>query len=79
MSVQCIDCKRFDLQGAGRMAREGFGLCTVTTRSWQFFSATYPRQCTRFEAAPAQQAETRRQWHAGRRSAPTAVSPVRAA
>lgn len=62
VTVQCIDCARFDMKGADqKMARLGFGLCKLRPRA-EFYGATRERDCAEFQAAPEARAAERRRW-----------------
>lgn len=65
MTPQCIDCRQFSLREAGAMARLGFGYCVFEKSRASFHSATYERDCHRFEPTEAGVAERRRQWLEG--------------
>jgi len=64
MSVQCIDCDRFNLRESNS-ARLGFGVCALKTRA-EMCSATYTRQCEHFKPTDAEKAAGRREWLAKR-------------
>lgn len=62
MTVHCIDCQHFSLRNAGSMAKRGYGHCEFAKRTSQFESATFPRQCSKFEKADADTSDKRRAW-----------------
>lgn len=62
MSSQCIDCKQFSLREAGAMARLGFGHCAFDKSRASFYSATYKRQCQRFDPTEQGVCANRRAW-----------------
>lgn len=66
MTVQCLTCQNFNLRDAGRMAREGFGLC-AKRRPHEFMSAVYQRDCRKHVPAADEVVAKRREWReAGR-------------
>lgn len=56
--VQCFTCSHFRLKDAGKMAVLGFGCCQRKQKH-EFYSATYPRECAAFIAAPKAVADER--------------------
>lgn len=49
------------------MARQGYGHCEPANRSYEFQSATFERNCSRFEHAGQATIDKRRVWLAGER------------
>lgn len=51
--MRCIDCAHYRLKDAGPLCRMGFGVCGKSTETASFPSAVYPRECGKFDKAPA--------------------------
>ena len=63
MTVNCINCSSFTLAsktgGAAAMATHGMGLCAHEPNTATYYGAHYPRQCSKFNAAPLASVEKR--------------------
>ncbi len=62
MTVHCIDCEHFSLRDAAGMAKQGYGRCAQEPRKSAFESASFPRNCAKFEPVDADTADKRRAW-----------------
>jgi hypothetical protein len=59
--IRCVECVRFNLRAAERMAAHGFGCCALRP-TWEFYPAVRPKQCGHFEPAPAAVVNERLEW-----------------
>lgn len=60
---RCADCSRFDLRGAGDLAKYGYGRCPVRSmNAGHTFSAVRPTLCEKFAPAEPETVATRLAW-----------------
>jgi hypothetical protein len=64
---ECIDCKHCDMKADRANARAGTGHCDFETMVGRFVNVTWPRECEKFDALPAEQSQARRDWLKGKR------------
>ncbi len=61
MTVECVDCERFNLRIYPAMAAHGFGACEIKPVG-VFMPADNPHDCERFAKAEPKTITARREW-----------------
>ena len=59
--MNCLDCKRLDLQTHKKHTLAGVGQC-LAMEKWHFVSFTVARDCANYQPAPPDVVKARKEW-----------------